>query len=127
MNFTAKDVATLREKTGCGMMDCKKALTESNGDMEAAIDVLREKGLAKAAKKAGRIAAEGVAFAYVNDTATVGVVIEVNAETDFVAKNAEFQEFVKVCADTVMEQNPPTWKPCWLAPPLVPTRPWTPC
>ena len=63
MNFTAKDVATLREKTGCGMMDCKKALTESNGDMEAAIDVLREKGLAKAAKKAGRIAAEGVAFA----------------------------------------------------------------
>ena len=106
MNFTAKDVATLREKTGCGMMDCKKALTESNGDMEAAIDVLREKGLAKAAKKAGRIAAEGVAFAYVNDTATVGVVIEVNAETDFVAKNAEFQEFVKVCADTVMEQNP---------------------
>ncbi len=106
MNFTAKDVATLREKTGCGMMDCKKALTESNGDMEAAIDVLREKGLAKAAKKAGRIAAEGVAFAYVNDTATVGVVIEVNAETDFVAKNAEFQEFVKVCADTVMEKNP---------------------
>ena len=106
MNFTAKDVATLREKTGCGMMDCKKALTEANGDMEAAIDVLREKGLAKAAKKAGRIAAEGVAFAYVNESATVGVVIEVNAETDFVAKNAEFQEFVKVCANTVMEQNP---------------------
>ena len=106
MNFTAKDVATLREKTGCGMMDCKKALTESNGDMEAAIDVLREKGLAKAAKKAGRIAAEGVAFAYVNDTATVGVVIEVNAETDFVAKNAEFQEFVKVCARYRYGQNP---------------------
>ena len=106
MNFTAKDVATLREKTGCGMMDCKKALTEANGDMEAAIDVLREKGLAKAAKKAGRIAAEGVAFAYVNESATVGVVIEVNAETDFVAKNAEFQEFVKICANTVMEQNP---------------------
>lgn len=106
MAFTAKDVAALREKTGCGMMDCKKALTASNGDMEGAIDFLREKGLAAATKKAGRIAAEGVAFACVNDTATVGVDIEVNAETDFVARNADFQNFVNVCAQTVIEQNP---------------------
>ncbi len=106
MAFTAKDVAALREKTGCGMMDCKKALTASNGDMDAALDFLREKGLAAAVKKADRIAAEGVAFATVNADATVGVVIEVNAETDFVAKNAEFQNFVKICADTVIAQNP---------------------
>ena len=106
MAFTAKDVAALREKTGCGMMDCKKALTASNGDMDAALDFLREKGLAAAVKKADRIAAEGVAFATVNADATVGVVIEVNAETDFVAKNAEFQNFVKICAETVMAQNP---------------------
>ena len=106
MAFTAKDVAALREKTGCGMMDCKKALTASNGDMDAALDFLREKGLAAATKKSGRIAAEGIAFACVNEAGNVGVVIEVNAETDFVAKNADFQNFVKVCADTVIEQNP---------------------
>ena len=106
MNFTAKDVAALREKTGCGMMDCKKALTEANGDMDKAVDLLREKGLAAAVKKAGRIAAEGVAFATVSECGKVAVVIEVNAETDFVAKNAEFQAFVKTCADTVIEQNP---------------------
>ncbi len=106
MAFTAKDVAALREKTGCGMMDCKKALTEANGDMDKAIDFLREKGLAAATKKSGRIAAEGVAFACVNDKNDVAVVIEVNAETDFVAKNADFQNFVKMCADTVMENNP---------------------
>lgn len=106
MAFSAQDVKTLREKTGCGMMDCKKALSESNGDMDKAIDILREQGLAKQAKKASRIAAEGVAFAEVNADATVGAVIEVNAETDFVAKNADFQAFVKTCADTVMEQNP---------------------
>lgn len=106
MAFTAKDVKALREKTGCGMMDCKKALTEANGDMDKAIDFLREQGLAKQEKKSGRIAAEGVAFAKTNDDNTVGVVIEVNAETDFVAKNAEFQEFVETCADTVIEQNP---------------------
>jgi len=106
MNFTAKDVAALRERTGCGMMDCKKALTESNGDMEAATDFLREKGLAAATKKAGRIAAEGTAYAKVNAAGDVGVVIEVNAETDFVAKNADFQAFVATCADTVIEQNP---------------------
>lgn len=106
MAFTAKDVAQLRERTGCGMMDCKKALTEANGDMDAAIDFLREKGLAAVAKKAGRIAAEGVAYAATNEAGNVGVVIEVNAETDFVAKNDEFNNFVKICAQTVMEQNP---------------------
>ncbi len=104
MNFTAKDVASLREKTGCGMMDCKKALTEADGNMEKAVDLLREKGLAASVKKAGRIAAEGVAFA--QTTGDIAVAIEVNAETDFVAKNAEFQAFVKTCADTVVEQNP---------------------
>lgn len=106
MSFTAKDVKDLREKTGCGMMDCKKALTEANGDMDAAMDFLREKGLAAATKKSGRIAAEGMAFSCLNEAGNVGVVIEVNAETDFVAKNADFQNFVKVCADTVIENNP---------------------
>ena len=106
MNFTAKDVAALREKTGCGMMDCKKALTASEGDMDKAIDFLREKGLAASVKKAGRIAAEGVAYAATNETGNVGVVIEVNAETDFVAKNTDFQNFVKTCADTILEKNP---------------------
>jgi len=104
MAFTAKDVAALREKTGCGMMDCKKALTETDGNMEAAIDFLREKGLAAASKKAGRIAAEGLVAAY-NDS-KVGVLVEVNAETDFVAKNADFQAFVADVAATVAEQNP---------------------
>lgn len=106
MAFTAKDVKALREKTGCGMMDCKKALTEADGDMDKAVDYLREQGLAKQAKKSGRIAAEGVAFAKTNADNTLGVVIEVNAETDFVAKNADFQAFVETCASTVMEQNP---------------------
>ena len=106
MAFTASDVKALREKTGCGMMDCKKALTESNGDMDKAVDFLREKGLAAATKKSGRIAAEGVAFACTNKDENVGVVIEVNAETDFVAKNADFLAFVQTCADTVIEKNP---------------------
>ncbi len=106
MAFTAQDVKNLREKTGCGMMDCKKALTESNGDMDKAVDFLREKGLAAATKKSSRIAAEGVAMAFVNDEGNVGVAIEVNAETDFVAKNADFQAFVKTCADIVMKNNP---------------------
>ena len=104
--FTAKDVAALREKTGCGMMDCKKALTASDGNMDAAIDFLREKGLAAATKKAGRIAAEGMAYAYVTDCGCCAVVIEVNAETDFVAKNAEFKAFVETCAQTVAKENP---------------------
>ena len=106
MAFTAKDVAELRKQTGCGMMDCKKALTEANGDMDAAIDFLREQGLAKQAKKASRIAAEGIAFALTNDNNTAGVVIEVNSETDFVAKNEDFQNFVKTCALTVIENAP---------------------
>lgn len=96
MAFTAADVKNLREMTGVGMMDCKKALTECDGDIDKAIEYLREKGLAASAKKAGRIAAEGMAYATVIDG--VGVVVEVNAETDFVAKNAQFIEFVKdVC------------------------------
>ena len=106
MAFTAQDVKALREKTGCGMMDCKKALTQADGDMDKAIDFLREQGLAKQAKKASRIAAEGVAYATTSDDNSVGVVIEVNAETDFVAKNDSFMEFVKACAATVIEQNP---------------------
>lgn len=96
MAISAADVKNLREMTGVGMMDCKKALTECDGDIDKAIEYLREKGLAASAKKAGRIAAEGMAYATVIDG--VGVVVEVNAETDFVAKNAQFIEFVKdVC------------------------------
>ena len=106
MNFTAKDVADLRAKTGCGMMDCKKALTEAEGDVEKATEILREKGLAASVKKASRIAAEGVAYAMVSECGKVGVVIEVNAETDFVAKNAQFIDFVKTCAETVICENP---------------------
>ncbi len=104
MAFTAKDVAALREKTGCGMMDCKKALTETDGDMDKAIDFLREKGLAAAAKKASRIAAEGTV--YTASENGVAVVIEVNAETDFVAKNEDFVSFVDLCAKTVIAENP---------------------
>lgn len=106
MAFTARDVKTLREKTGCGMMDCKKALTQADGNMDAAIDILREQGLAKQAKKASRIAAEGVAYAATNADATVGVVVEINSETDFVAKNDDFMSFVKTVADTIIEKNP---------------------
>lgn len=106
MAFTAKDVQSLRERTGCGMMDCKKALTEADGNMDKAIELLREKGLAAATKKAGRIAAEGMVCAYVDDAKKIGVVIEVNAETDFVAKNDKFVAFVENCAKTVAEQNP---------------------
>ncbi len=104
MAFTAKDVQTLRERTGVGMMDCKKALTETDGDMDKAIDFLREKGLAAAAKKAGRIAAEGMVYA--NVYGKVGVVIEVNSETDFVAKNADFQAFVQALAQIVADKAP---------------------
>ena len=104
MAFTAKDVKELREMTGCGMMDCKKALTETDGDMDKAVEFLREKGLATAAKKAGRVAAEGIVKAYIDGN--VGVVVEVNAETDFVAKNDEFQEFVTDVAKTVAAEAP---------------------
>ena len=106
MAFTAKDVQQLREKTGCGMMDCKKALVESDGDMTKAVEFLREKGLAAAEKKSGRIAAEGIVLAYVDEKNGTGAVIEVNSETDFVAKNADFQNFVELLAKTVAEQNP---------------------
>ena len=104
MGITAKDVQKLREMTGVGMMDCKKALTEAEGDMDKAIEILREKGLAASAKKAGRIAAEGMAYAAVIDG--VGVVVEVNAETDFVGKNEKFVDFVKGVAATVAACNP---------------------
>lgn len=106
MAFTANDVKTLREKTGVGMMECKKALTETDGDMEKAIDILREKGLAAAAKKASRIAAEGAVYAYVDDAKKVGVVVEVNAETDFAAKSEKFQEFVHTVAAVIADNNP---------------------
>ena len=102
--FSAKDVKDLREMTGCGMMDCKKALTEADGDKDKAVEILREKGLATAAKKSGRIASEGIVKSYINGN--VGVVVEVNSETDFVAKNAEFQEFVGHVAKTVADANP---------------------
>ena len=104
--FTAKDVKELREKTGVGMMDCKKALTEADGDMEKAADILREKGLAAQVKKAGRIAAEGAVYAAVCDKCNVGVVVEVNAETDFAAKSDKFQEFIKGVAEVIMKKNP---------------------
>lgn len=106
MAFTAKDVQTLRERTGCGMMDCKRALSETDGDMEKAIEILREKGLAAAAKKAGRIAAEGVVVSVVDTAKKVGVVLEVNAETDFVAKNEKFVSFVNDVAATIINENP---------------------
>ena len=104
MAFTAADVKNLREMTGVGMMDCKKALVASDGDMDKAVEYLREKGLAASAKKAGRIAAEGMAYAAVIDG--VGVVVEVNAETDFVGKNEKFVNFVKGVAATVAACNP---------------------
>ena len=104
MNITATMVRDLRETTGCGMMDCKKALAATNGDFDKAIEFLREKGLAAAEKKAGRIASEGIVSDYVENG--VGVVVEVNSETDFVGKNAEFQEFVKAVAKTIAVNNP---------------------
>ena len=104
MAFTAADVKNLREMTGVGMMDCKKALAEADGNIDKAIEYLREKGLAASAKKAGRIAAEGMAYATVIDG--VGVVVEVNAETDFVGKNEKFVGFVKGVAAVVAKENP---------------------
>ena len=104
MAFTAKDVQALREKTGCGMMDCKKALVECDGDMDAAVDFLREKGLASQAKKAGRIAAEGTVCTYTANG--VGVMVELNAETDFVANGEEFKALANKVAVIIAEQNP---------------------
>mgnify|MGYP001025175944 FL=1 len=104
MAFTAADVKKLREMTGCGMMDCKKALTESDGDMEKAAVYLREKGLAAVEKKAGRIAAEGLVLAVVRGEK--GAIVEVNSETDFVAKNQSFRDFVELVANTVIDNAP---------------------
>ena len=104
MAFTATDVKNLREMTGVGMMDCKKALSATDGDMDKAVEWLREKGMAASVKKAGRVAAEGMAYAAV--IGGVGVVVEVNAETDFVGKNEKFVDFVKGVAETVAKENP---------------------
>ena len=104
--ISASLVKELREKTGAGMMDCKKVLTETDGDMEKAAELLRERGIAKAAKKSGRIAAEGLVAVYVSDDKKVGSIVEVNAETDFVAKNEEFKEFVTTVSKIIAESNP---------------------
>ena len=104
MAFTAQDVKNLREQTGCGMMDCKKALAETDGNMEAAVDVLRKSGAVKAEKKASRIAAEGLCMVVTKDDQTAAVV-EVNSETDFVAKNDEFQGFVEAVANQVVDSE----------------------
>ena len=104
--ITAELVKQLREKTGAGMMDCKKVLTETDGDMEKAAELLRERGIAKAAKKSGRVAAEGIVCSYVSSDKKVGAIVEVNAETDFVAKNEEFKAFVNDVAEIVTNTNP---------------------
>lgn len=106
MGFTAKDVQALREKTSVGMMDCKKALTEADGDMDKAIDILRERGLAAATKKASRIAAEGIVLAYNDEEKNIGVLVEVNSETDFVAKNDKFKNLVLGVAKTIAKDAP---------------------
>ena len=106
--ITASLVKELREKTGAGMMDCKKVLTETDGDLEKAAELLRERGIAKAAKKSGRVAAEGMVEAYIAENGKVGAVVEVNSETDFVAKNEEFRTFVMDVAKQVVVNNPAT-------------------
>ena len=106
MAITASQVKDLREKTGAGMMDCKKVLTEADGDMEKAIELLRERGIAKAAKKSDRVAAEGLVDAYISEDGKVGAVVEVNAETDFVSSNAEFKSFVADIAKQIAVNNP---------------------
>ena len=106
MAISAKDVMELRKQTDCGMMECKKALTEADGNFEKAIEILRERGLATAAKKASRVAAEGMVYADYCPECKVGVVIEVNAETDFVAKNDKFVAFVKEATKVIMKQDP---------------------
>lgn len=104
--ITASMVKELRTRTGVGMMDCKKALTEANGDMEKAVDILREKGLSKAAKKAGRIAAEGIVGSYIHGNGRIGVLVEVNCETDFVAQTEGFHALVKDIAMQIAAANP---------------------
>lgn len=103
---TAEMVKELRESTGAGMMDCKKALTDANGDMTKAAELLRERGIAKAGKKAGRIAAEGVVDAYIHGDGRIGVLVEINTETDFAAKNEEFKVFVKDVAMQIAATRP---------------------
>lgn len=105
MAITAQDVKQLKELTNCGMMDCKRALEETNGDVDAAIKYLREKGLAKVAKKSGRIAAEGLVFAKVDEAKKVGVVVEINVETDFAAKTDRFIEFVELVAQAILDND----------------------
>ena len=106
MAISAKDVMELRKQTDCGMMECKKALTDAEGDFAKAVELLREKGLATASKKAGRVAAEGMVYATACSECKVGVALEVNAETDFVAKNDKFVDFVKKVADVIIKENP---------------------
>lgn len=106
MSISATDVRDLRERTGAGMLDCKKALEENGGDIEKAIDWLRQKGLSKAAKKAGRVASEGTVASYIHGEGRVGVLVEVNSETDFVAKNEQFQQFVKDIMLHIAAMNP---------------------
>ena len=106
--ISASLVKELREKTGAGMMDCKKVLTETDGDMEKAAELLRERGIAKAAKKSGKIAAEGLVCSYLTSDKKQGAIVEVNAETDFVAKNEEFRNFVSDIAEIVVNTNPNT-------------------
>ncbi len=106
MAITASDVNALRQRTGVGMMDCKKALTEANGDMEKAVEILREKGMATAAKKAGRIAAEGVVDSYIHMGGKVGVLVEVNCETDFVARGDQFKTLVHDVALQIAASKP---------------------
>lgn len=106
MNFTAQDVKALREKTGVGMMKCKNALVKADGDMDKAIDILREEGVAVSAKKASRTAADGVVLAYTDEATKVNVLVEVNSETDFVAKNEKFTSFVAAVARTIAKNDP---------------------
>lgn len=104
--ITAEMVKQLRERTGAGMMECKKVLDETNGDIDKAIELLRERGLAAAAKKAGRVAAEGIVDSYIHGNGRIGVLVEVNSETDFVARNEDFKAFVKDVAMQIAATNP---------------------
>ena len=106
MDISADAVKKLREKTGVGLMDCKEALKSSNGDMEKAVDYLREKGLAKMQKRMGRVASEGTVASYIHTGGKVGSIVEVNCETDFEAKTDQFQEFVKDIAMQITASNP---------------------
>ncbi|MES2768519.1 MAG: translation elongation factor Ts [Bdellovibrionota bacterium] len=106
MSITAADVKNLRERTGAGMMDCKKALEENSGDFDKSVDWLRQKGLSKAAKKSGRVASEGLVYSYIHGEGRIGVLLEVNSETDFAAKNEKFQQFARDVAMHIAAMNP---------------------